>query len=297
MAARRLATDEGRESARVTLAEHGYLLVESAVQDRELGQLRAETSAHLSRVLAGTARALVREEDGTPFRVENIAAYPIRNRCVLAARAHPLFLTVMAGLIGPDVISYGSVMVFKLADGGPAVPMHRDIAEGVFSDGHLWYAAGIYLDDADPGNGCLWVIPGSHRAEGAELARASRDGLDAREAIAVPVTAGSVLLHDSRLLHGSKQSAGGRLRRVLYHSYQGADWMLREGLKRSFRPDTSWIAQSLRLMEWGLQVRGELGYLDPDASWAVPAAWRPATQAIEPRDDLAFIRYRATDAG
>jgi phytanoyl-CoA hydroxylase len=296
IAGRQLPTDEGRATARAALAEHGFILVEPVLAGGELEELRTETSAHLSRVLSGTSDPLVRSEGGMPFRVENIAEYPIRNRCVLAARVHPVLLDLMDGLVGDDVISYGSVMVFKLAEGGPAVPMHRDIAEDVFGDDHLWYAAGIYLDDADVGNGCLWVIPGSHRARGAELAALSEQGFDADGAIAVPAAAGSVLLHDARLLHGSHASPGGSLRRVLYHSYQGAGWMLREGLKRSFRPDPTWIAESLRLMEWGLDVRRELGYPDDDLGWRVPAAWRARAEAVEPRDDLARIRYRATDA-
>jgi len=180
LAAHQLATGDGRDAARTALSRQGYILIEGALTDGELDELRAETDAHLARVADGTAEPLVREEDGTPFRVENIAAYPIRNRCVLAARMHPLFLDAMAGIIGPDVISYGSVMVFKLAERGPTVPMHRDIAEGIFSDSHLWYAAGIYLDDAATDNGCLWVIPGSHRAAGADLATLSARGLNAR---------------------------------------------------------------------------------------------------------------------
>lgn len=295
LAADRLATRAGRDDARTALVERGYLVVRGALGEPELRRLRGETEAHLARIDEGRAEPLVREEDGTPFRVENIAAYPILDRSVLAARTSPLLLDAMAEMLGADVVSYGSVMVFKLPAVGPAVPMHRDIAEGVFHPDHAWYAAGIYLDDSTVDNGCLWVVPGSHRTVGAELAELSERGFDAPGAVPVPVPAGSVLLHDSRLLHGSRPSAGGRLRRVLYHSYQSAQWMLREGLKRSFRPDDRWVAESLRLMAWGLALRGELGYADPPAAWRVPERWRAATDAVVPRDDLAAIRYRVTD--
>jgi ectoine hydroxylase-related dioxygenase (phytanoyl-CoA dioxygenase family) len=289
-----LGTGRGLEAARTALAEEGYVLVENVLEQPELDQLRAETDAHLARVLDGTAEPLVREEDGVPFRVENIAGYPIGSRCVLAARTHPVLLDAMTSLIGPDVISYGSVLVFKLAQVGPAVAMHSDIAEGVFSPGHLWYAAGVYLDDAARENGCLWVVPGSHLLSGAELAAVSAQGLDADGAVPLPARAGSVLLHDSRVLHGSRASAGGGLRRVLYHSYQGAQWMLAEGLKRSFRPGQKWIAESFRLMDWGVEVRAELGY-GAKGAWQIPREWRAPAAAVEPRDDLALIRYRTTD--
>jgi ectoine hydroxylase-related dioxygenase (phytanoyl-CoA dioxygenase family) len=277
------------------LLTDGYLVVPDLLSAVELDRLRHETDRHLADIHSGNARPIVREEGGTPFRAENIAAFPIGDRSVLAARMNPTALDAVSDLLGADVISFGSVMVFKLPSIGPAVGMHRDIAENVFSDDHLWIAAGLYLDDSAVDNGCLWAVPGSHRLVGAELAAESARGLDSPAAVPIPVGAGSLLLHDSRLLHGSMRAVAGGLRRVLYHSYQSADWMLREGLKRSFKPDAGWIAESFALMEWGLELRGEFGYPDPEVRWTVPAGWADRAHHVRRADDLAVIRYRLTD--
>jgi hypothetical protein len=110
------------------------------------------------------------------------------------------------------------------------------------------------------------------------------------------VPAGSLLIHDARLLHGSKAAVAGGLRRVLYHSYQSAGWMLREGLKRSFRPDPAWIAESFALMRWGLDLRTQFGYPDPPGRWTVPPQWEAQAGAVALADDLAVIRYRVSDS-
>lgn len=279
-----------------SLDHDGYVVLPDILSPPELERLRDETTEQLRAVKDGTARPLVREKDGIPFRVENIAAFPIRDRCVLAARVTPTLLDAMSELIADDVVSYGAVMVFKLPAIGPAVDMHRDIAEGVFSDNHLWLAAGCYLDDSTVENGCLWAIPGSHKLRGPALASAAAEGLDSADAVPIPVPAGGVLLHDARLLHGSKPATAGGLRRVLYHSYQSASQMLAEGLKRSFRPDRQWIAESFTLMRWGLELRAAYGYLDPPVRWQVPAPWAGECDAIDPADELAVIRYRVTDS-
>jgi hypothetical protein len=278
------------------LRTDGWVLLPGLMSPAELGRLRDETDRHLAAVADGTARPVVRVADGTPFRVENVASFPIGDRSVLAARMSPVALELMTRLLGADVISFGSVLVFKLPSAGPAVAMHRDIAEGVFSDEHRWIAAGFYLDDADEDNGCLRVVPGSHRLAGQELASELALGLDAPSAVPLPVRAGSLLLHDARLLHGSRPSVRGGLRRVLYHSYQSARWMGREGLKRSFKPDQAWLAESFALMDWGRELRAGLGYPDPAGTWTVPSGWAARSSAVARADDLAVIRYRVTDA-
>lgn len=277
------------------LTTDGWVVLPDLLSPVELDRLRAETDRHLSAVADGTARPIVRAENGIPFRVENVAAHPIGDRSVLAARMNPVALDLMVGLLGADVVSFGSVMVFKLPSVGPAVAMHRDIAEGVFSDDHVWIAAGFYLDDSDEDNGCLWAVPGSHRLTGEDLARESALGLDSPSAVPLPVRGGSLLLHDSRLLHGSRPAVRGGLRRVMYHSYQSAGWMRREGLKRSFKPDEQWLVEAFALMEWGRELRAQFGYPDPAGAWTVPTEWAARASAVARADSLATIRYRVTD--
>ena len=73
---------------------------------------------------------------------------------------------VVADLLGPTVLGINSLFLYKPPGHGMGFPWHQD----------LWYfrrrfttetTVGTWqaIDDADVENGCLWVIPGSHREE------------------------------------------------------------------------------------------------------------------------------------
>lgn len=85
----------------------------------------------------------------------------------------------------------------------------------------------LALDDADVDNGCLWVIPESHRHgtvshhNGAGPFRVGHDGPDV-DGIAVPVRRGSVLVFSSLLMHRSGPNITDRPRRAWILQYCSA---------------------------------------------------------------------------
>ena len=104
--------------------------------------------------------------------------------------------------------------------------------------------AWIALDDATVGNGCLWVIPGSHRS-GYLYPQRKHDnpdefdfggeswGFDDSKAIPVEVTAGSVVFFNGYILHRSLRNRSTIYRRALVSHYCNAwsllPWQVREG--------------------------------------------------------------------
>ncbi|MDB4610163.1 phytanoyl-CoA dioxygenase family protein, partial [Verrucomicrobia bacterium] len=69
---------------------------------------------------------------------------------------------VMRDLIGPNVIGWGSHFFCKMPKDGKAVSWHQDVSYWPLSDSKtitVWLA----IDDSDLENGCMEVIPGSHR--------------------------------------------------------------------------------------------------------------------------------------
>ena len=75
--------------------------------------------------------------------------------------SHPGVLEVLTELIGPDIKAMQS-MLFLKAEGKPGQAWHQDeyfIPTRARSLTAVWIA----LDDATVDNGCLWVLPGSHR--------------------------------------------------------------------------------------------------------------------------------------
>jgi len=102
-------------------------------------------------------------------------------------------------------------------------------------------AVGLLLDDATPENGCLAVLPGSHRGpvydhyEGdgftGSINRADLGRLDLGRAVLLPLPAGSIHIHHYRAVHGSAENRSSAPRRLLINSYSAADAI-------PFTPDT-----------------------------------------------------------
>jgi hypothetical protein len=268
------------DGERSDLARDGYLILRGAVDDRELASIREEIDAQIA------AGELPPDE----VRINNLTSRVLRNGSIGAARVHPAILERMARWIGPDVVPYGASLVFKAGARAAAVPMHRDLRVGRFSPGHAWLAASVYLDPARPANGCLWALPGSHRAGGFHLRRLLERGFQAEGLVPLELDPGDVLVHNARVLHGSDVSASGGLRRVLYFSYQSARWILREGLTGSVRPDRAWVAQNLRQAELGVEARAEAGLAVP--RWGCPPEWRAEVAAARPDAVAAEVPYR-----
>lgn len=104
--------------------------------------------------------------------------------------------------------------------------------------------AWIALDDATIENGCLWVVPGSHRtgylypqrphnnADEFDFAPESF-GFDESAEVPVEVPAGSLVFFNGYLLHRSRKNRSEVYRRVLVNHYMNAwsllPWSLKEG--------------------------------------------------------------------
>ena len=104
--------------------------------------------------------------------------------------------------------------------------------------------AWIAMDDATIENGCLWVVPGSHRTgylypqrdhnnpDEFDFAGESYEFDDAQE-VPVEVKAGTVVFFNGYLLHRSRKNRSKIYRRVLVNHYCNAwsklPWSLKEG--------------------------------------------------------------------
>src|SRR3954463_2125889 len=74
----------------------------------------------------------------------------------------PEIVGLVSGILGEDVILWGCHVFCKLPSEGYETPWHQD--------GHYWpirplatCTAWVALEPSDTGNGCLRVVPGSHR--------------------------------------------------------------------------------------------------------------------------------------
>jgi phytanoyl-CoA hydroxylase len=120
----------------------------------------------------------------------------------------------------------------------------------------------LALDDADVDNGCLWVIPASHREgtrqhrNGDGPFRVGHDG-PADDGVPVPVGRGSVLVFSSLLLHRSGPNTTDRSRRAWILQYcGGAACSALSGRVLDDRllcaRDGDWLAEPVREREFDL---------------------------------------------
>ena len=229
----------------------GYLMVRGAIDTEYLDPIRA----YISERVDGFARAchadghLASLHDEEPFGRryaairEELAGRPeqpqigVRGHRFLCTRAlydlytHPAITDVLRVIIGPEVTLHGiSVIRVKLPeDSQSAFPWHQDShyynehKTGRFEANteHMRViTTWVPLVDVDTDNGCLWVIPGSHRWGFLSAARAAATGhvlipedVERRGTpTPLPMKAGDVVFLTNLTLHASKVNGSDRVR-------------------------------------------------------------------------------------
>lgn len=154
---------------------------------------------------------------------------------------HPAIAAVLERMIAAHLPHWdGRVkcmqsMLFIKPPGKPGQAWHQDEYYIPTRDRSLC-GAWIAIDDATIENGCLWVVPGSHRNGYLFPAQPPTDldeydgsnccyGFDDRTAVPVEVKAGSVVFFNGYLLHKSLKNRSQVYRRALVNHYMNA-WSL-----------------------------------------------------------------------
>ncbi|HEU5189223.1 MAG TPA: phytanoyl-CoA dioxygenase family protein, partial [Methylomirabilota bacterium] len=170
------------------------------------------------------------------------AAKPNIRRLRKAVDQHPELWTfardaavvdLVADLLGPDLRFHSSKLNFKWSAGGDAVRWHQDIQGWPHTHcGVLTF--GVYLEDTGPAQGPLTLLPGTQRGPlfdqfdergvwtGA-LSPGDVAGLPVDRAVEACGPAGTVVLIDCRVVHGSAANHSPRMRPLLLNVYAAAD--------------------------------------------------------------------------
>ena len=176
-----------------------------------------------------------------PHYVSDVAADAVR---------HPGVVDVVSQIAGAHLPKWDGAtkcmqsMLFFKPPGLQGQAWHQDERFIPTRDRSL-VGAWIALDDADTDNGCLWVLPGSHRTG---RLWPTRDhgrpdefdptdesfGFDESGAIPVEVGAGAVVFFNGYLLHRSLKNRSERRRMALVNHYMNAwsplPWMVSQGI-------------------------------------------------------------------
>ncbi len=159
---------------------------------------------------------------------------------LLELTRHPDILDLVEAVIGPDIILWGCHLFCKPAGDGMEVPMHQD--------GHYWpirplatCTAWVAIDDSVAENGCLRVVPESHREgklhqhytddrERLTLSQAVQPQHLEQPSVDVELKAGQMSLHDVYLIHGSNVNTSQNRRAGVAIRYMPGTSLMRRDL-------------------------------------------------------------------
>ena len=240
-------TAEDRE----TYAKDGFFIRPNAFDTDEIDTLRdriedlvelIETSDVLTEK---QKQAILKHNVGATSGPASLNSITRLHRFSALVRSHirdPRQLDAVTQIVGSDLFCPNDLYFFKPPGTGQPIAWHQD----------SWYFRNTYvssigdaieqasigtwlaLDDADEENGCLWVIPGSHRLgviDHSQVEESDKYLLQKRvtvsdemeeRAIPVEVPKGALVFFNNALLHRSTPNRSDRFRRAYIVHYMKA---------------------------------------------------------------------------
>ena len=127
---------------------------------------------------------------------------------------HPTLRAIVSGILGYDFILNAGVMAMSPDPGSHAQGLHRDDSHYPLPRPHrpLVLTMALAIDAFTPNNGSTRLVPGSHRWEEEQQPEPS-------DIMTLEVPAGSVLMWDGAVFHGSGPNHSDQPRRAITLNY------------------------------------------------------------------------------
>lgn len=221
--------------------EQGYLVAPGLFSEGELAALRKETAA-IFRGERGDIEGLLpveeSEDDEAVLKKYVAVHFPHEiSPLIREALFHPPTVAILTQIIGANVKCMQS-MLFVKGPGKAGQSWHQDEFYIPTRDKSLT-GVWIAIDDATVENGCLWIIPGSHKAayimprtvnwsrEYADVDTVDVSGFAPADIIPIEVSRGSVVFFNGYTLHSSlRNKTASNFRTALVNHYMRAESML-----------------------------------------------------------------------
>jgi phytanoyl-CoA hydroxylase len=224
-------------SQKTRYEEDGYLIFPELLDAAELARLRsalAEVLQEADGLTASTDKfSVVLSDDGTSHVVRRIFNPLAHHQAFYDLVFNPKIVDVVESLIGPDIQLHHTKLNLKPPSKDARFEWHQDYPFFPHTNFDL-LAVMIMLDDSTEENGCLKIIPGSHKW-GPRNHLFAKDGafssqLEDRRVTedpsvwkTVPVPAGGMELHHCNMLHSSGPNRGLKPRSAIVIQYRAAD--------------------------------------------------------------------------
>jgi ectoine hydroxylase-related dioxygenase (phytanoyl-CoA dioxygenase family) len=267
----------------------GFVKLEQVLKAEELQALQQETKGLIDRGWEGQVPANHYFHKPDPVTGEEVFnrvqfLFPkatLQPNPYLTLLGHPVILQVVEKLLeGYEFVLSGEALVFKMPRNGAEVAVHTDGAKPGQNTppGHTYFNVDVYLDDATLENGCLLAAPGSHKLD--YTMQQVRDiGFDFPGLVPVPMKAGDVLFHNTRLVHGSHRSESSSIRRTIYYEFCTTRFVEEHfkrlgfnGIAGRYLDFDAWTEDRARLIQYGIDLRKTCSYAadEPDYPYRAP---------------------------
>jgi len=226
------------QSQREFYFREGYILLEKIIDDEWLRKLRAATGEMVER-----SRKVTTSDKIFDLEPAHRPEAPRLRRVSNPVEHHPVFWDyvvesplgdIVADLVGPDVKFHHSKLNYKWAQGGEEVKWHYDISFWPHTN-YSPLTVGTYLYDCGMDNGPLGVLPRSHELDPMPsqydergnwtgcLSDADVAKLDVAKTVHLTGPAGSLTVHNCRMLHSSPRNMSDTGRPLLLNTLTSAD--------------------------------------------------------------------------
>ena len=198
-------------------AQRKSLTAAQVAQYREQGFLSPvpALSAQEARYARAQVEAIEAANGGTWPRAQSLKShliYTFLDRIV----HHPAILDAVEDILGPDILCWSSRWFIKDKNDGGFVSWHQDVPYWGLDVGENILTAWVAISPATRDNGCMKVIPGSHRSlvphrEGVSnnlLLRGQEVAVkvDEAQAVYMALDAGQMSIHHGLMFHGSAEN-------------------------------------------------------------------------------------------
>jgi ectoine hydroxylase-related dioxygenase (phytanoyl-CoA dioxygenase family) len=209
--------------------EQGYLVIPDLLTPEGLARMREECMA------AWTEQKKDAPTNGTWLQSALLVNIHHASSIVRDYYFRGPLVGIASQLIGPNIKGATSQLTFKMRGNTKPFGWHQDNGYGQLLPANALTTL-TALDDTDQSNGCLWLIPGSHKQGQIDVSdrltpEAKKAGADLTVevkdesgAIPIPSRAGGCLMFHCHTLHKSEGNfSTDRDRRVVFLRYADAD--------------------------------------------------------------------------
>jgi phytanoyl-CoA hydroxylase len=146
---------------------------------------------------------------------------------LMALSEHPDLTALVTKLVSDTPSLFQSMALVKPPKHGSEKPWHQDLAYFNYSPDMPVVGCWIAIDQATPENGCMHILPGSHK-QGPRLHFRRRDwqicdtDMDVTDDTVVPLQPGGMLVFSGLMQHGTPDNHSEHRRRALQYHYRPA---------------------------------------------------------------------------